>query len=140
MGMQSRGWNDPMGMQSRGWNDAGNDYDSAPARATSPVSEDERKWYIDQGFGDPNEMIGRRRAQPRMFGRNQIPAVQASAGSYKGVSAEARYLYQQSLAPKPAPVVAPVAAPAAGVSATLAVPPASTRYAGKALTINPVSS
>ena len=123
------------------FNNPRNNYDSAPAGTTSPVSEDERKWYMDQGFGDPNEVIGKRQAQPKTFsGRNQMPAVQASAGSYRGVSAEARYLYQQSLAPKPAPVVAPVAAPAAGVSATLAVPPASTRYAGKALTINPVSS
>lgn len=117
-----------------------NNYGFAPAGALSPVAEDERKWYMDQGFGDPNEVIGARGAQPRMMsGRNQMPAVAASAGKYKGVSPEARYLYQQSLVPKPKPVAAP-AAPAAGTSATLAVPPASTRYAGKALTINPMSS
>ena len=118
-----------------------NNYGFAPAGAPSPVAEDERKWYMDQGFGDPNEVIGRNKAQLETFsGRTRMAPIPASAGKYKGVSPEARYLYQQSLAPKPAPVVAPVAAPAAGVSATLAVPPGSTRYAGKALTINPVSS
>lgn len=35
-----------------------NNYGFAPAGAPSPVAEDERKWYMDQGFGDPNE-IGR---------------------------------------------------------------------------------
>jgi len=115
-------------------------YGSAPAGAPSPIAEDERKWYMDQGFGDPNEVYGARQAQPRMlYGKNQMPAVQASAGSYRGVSPEARYLYQQSRAPKPAPVAAPTAG-AAGASSTLAVPPTSTRYAGKALTINPMSS
>ena len=128
-----------MGMQ--GVRTLRDNFGSAPAGATSPVAEDERKWYMDQGFGDPNEVIGKREAQYQyrvMSGRSQMPAVAASAGKYKGVSPEARYLYQQSLAPKPAPVAA--ASTAAGVSSTLAVPPASTRYAGKALTINPVSS
>jgi len=115
-------------------------YGRAPAGAPSPVAQEERQWYMDQGFGDPNEVIGARGAQPRMMsGRNQMPAVAASTGKYKGVSPEARYLYQQSRAPKPAPVAAPTAA-AAGASGTLAVPPTSTRYAGNALTINPMSS
>jgi len=129
-----------MGMQ--GVRTLRDNFDSALAGATSPVAEDERKWYMDQGFGDPNEVIGKREAQYQyrmMSGRSQMPAVAASAGKYKGVSPEARYLYQQSRAPKPAPVAAPTAA-AAGASGTLAVPPTSTRYAGNALTINPMSS
>lgn len=118
-----------------GLNSSAGNYGRTPAGAPSPVAEDERKWYIDQGFGDPNEVIGARRAQPKMFsGRNQMPAVAASAGKYKGVSPEARYLYQQSLAPKPAP------APAPTPTAALAVPTATTRWAGNALTINPMSS
>ena len=52
------------------------------------------------------------------------------------------------LAPKPAPPPPPTPAPAPAfksqitgpVSSTLAVPPANTRYAGKALTINPMTS
>jgi hypothetical protein len=91
---------------------------------------------MDQGFGDPNEVIGARGAQPRMlYGKNQMPAVAASAGKYKGVSPEARYLYQQSSIPKTVYLQerAPSAASSLGV-------PANTRYAGKALTINPMSS
>lgn len=122
-----------------GFNNARKNYGFTSAETPSPVAEDERQWYISQGFGDPNEVIGKRGAQPRMMsGRNLMPEIQASAGSYRGVSPEARYLYRQSLVPKPAPAAAPVA-PAAGTSATLAVPPASTRYAGNALTINPAS-
>lgn len=109
-------------------------YGFTSAGAPSPVAQDERQWYIDQGFGDPNEV------QPRMMsGQKSMDLLAASAGSYRGVSPEARYLYRQSRAPKAAPVAAPVA-PAAGTSATLAVPPANTRYAGKSLTINPVTS
>lgn len=112
-----------------------NNYGAVTADQASPVAQDERQWYIDQGFGDPNEVIGKRGAMPRMVsGRNEMPARAAFAGSYRGVSPEARYLYRQSLAPKPAPVAA--AAPAVP---TLAVPPAATRWAGNALTINPTS-
>jgi hypothetical protein len=112
-------------------------YGAVTADQASPVAQDERQWYIDQGFGDPNEVAGQRGAQPGvMVGRNYRPAQPAFAGSYRGVSPEARYLYQQSRAPKPAPAPAPAPAPVAA----LAVPPASTRWAGKALTINPVSS
>ncbi len=111
-------------------------YGMTSAGAPSPIAQDERQWYIDQGFGDPNEVIGVRKAQPRMYsGKNLMPAIEASAGSYRGVSPEARYLYKQSLAPKPAPA----AAQSAPVP-TLAVPPATTRWAGNALTINPMSS
>lgn len=112
-----------------------NNYGFAPAGAPSPVAEDERKWYMDQGFGDPNEVIGARRAGPAyVSGKNYMGATKANAGKYKGVSPEARYLYQQSLAPKPAP------APAPTPTAALAVPTATTRWAGNALTINPMSS
>lgn len=113
-----------------------NNYGFASADQASPIAQDERQWYIDQGFGDPNEVIGKRAAQPRMFsGRNEIPAVQASAGSYRGVSPEARYLYRQSSIPKTVypQERAPSAASSLGV-------PANTRYAGKSLTINPVTS
>lgn len=112
-----------------------NNYGAVTADQASPVAQDERQWYIDQGFGDPNEVLGKRGARPRMVsGRNEMPARAAFAGSYRGVSPEARYLYRQSLAPKPAPAAA--AAPAVP---TLAVPPATTRWAGNALTINPTS-
>lgn len=118
-----------------GFGNARKNYGFTSAEAPSPVAEDERQWYIDQGFGDPNEVIGKRGAMPSMMsGKNQMPARAAFAGSYRGVSPEARYLYRQSLAPKPAPVAA--AAPAVP---TLAVPPATTRWAGNALTINPTS-
>jgi hypothetical protein len=111
-------------------------YGFAPAGAPSPIAQDERQWYIDQGFGDPSEVIGARKAGPAyVSGKNFMGATKASAGSYRGVSPEARYLYKQSLVPKAAPAAAqPAPVP------TLAVPPANTRYAGNALTINPMSS
>jgi hypothetical protein len=111
-------------------------YGFTSAEGPSPIAQDERQWYIDQGFGDPNEVIGARRGSARyVSGRNQMPAVNPYAGSYRGVSPEARYLYKQSLVPKPAPAAAqPAPVP------TLAVPPATTRWAGNALTINPMSS
>jgi hypothetical protein len=109
-------------------------YGFASANAPSPVAQEERQWYIDQGFGDPNEVVGRGDAMSALISRrNQALASVGAIGSYKGVSPEARYLYQQSRAPKPAP------APAPAPVAALAVPPATTRWAGKALTINPVS-
>ena len=99
------------------------------AGAPPPIEQEERQWYIDQGFGDPSEASG-----PMFMNRAFTPAGEAPRTStYRGVSPEARYLYKQSRAPKTAP------APAPAVQA-LAVPPASTRYACKALTINPMSS
>ena len=113
-----------------------NNYGAVTADQASPIAQDERQWYMDQGFGDPSEVLGKRRGQGQVTaGRNVMPARAAFAGSYRGVSPEARYLYQQSRAPKPAPAPAPAPAPVAA----LAVPPATTRWAGKALTINPVS-
>jgi hypothetical protein len=100
-----------------------------PAGAPPLIEQEERQWYIDQGFGDPSEASG-----PMFMGRSFTPAGKAPAPAYRGVSPEARYLYKQSRAPKSAPVPAP--AP----TAALAVPTATTRWAGKALTINPVSS
>ena len=101
-----------------------------PAEAQPPIEQEERQWYIDQGFGDPNEASG-----SMFMGRAFTPAGRARTSAYRGVSPEARYLYRQSLAPKPAPAPAPAAPTAA-----LAVPAATTRWAGKALTINPMSS
>jgi hypothetical protein len=109
-------------------------YGAVTADQASPIAQDERQWYMDQGFGDPSEVLGKSQGQGQVTaGRNVMPARAAFAGSYRGVSPEARYLYQQSRAPKPAP------APAPAPVAALAVPPATTRWAGKALTINPVS-
>jgi hypothetical protein len=95
------------------------------------MAGEERQWYIDQGFGDPNAVIGSRPA--RNLGR--FGNTPANAGYYQGVSPEARYLYTQSSMPKTVYLQerAPSAATSLGV-------PANTRYAGKSLTINPVTS
>jgi hypothetical protein len=113
-----------------------NNYGYGSAGNDSPFAKEERQWYIDQGFGDPSEVVGKRPAQRLVTaGRSQLPARAAFAGSYRGVSPEARYLYTQSSIPKTVYLQerAPSAASSLGV-------PASTRWAGNALTINPVSS
>ena len=113
-----------------------NNYGAVTADQASPIAQDERQWYMDQGFGDPSEVLGKRRGQGQVTaGRNVMPARAAFAGSYRGVSPEARYLYTQSSIPKTVYLQerAPSAASSLGV-------PASTRWAGNALTINPVSS
>jgi hypothetical protein len=112
-----------------------NNYGYGSAGNDSPFANEERQWYIDQGFGDPNEVVGKRGPSGGYTtGRTYNRPTPGTPGYYKGVSPEARYLYRQSLAPKPAPAPAPAAPTAA-----LAVPTATTRWAGKALTINPVS-
>ena len=58
------------------------------------------------------------------------------SGNYKGVNPTARYLYQQSSVPKT--VYLQERAPSAAAS-SLGVP-ANTRWAGKSLTINPVTT
>jgi hypothetical protein len=95
------------------------------------MAKEERQWYIDQGFGDPNAVTGSSPA--KNLGRfGNMPA---NAGYYQGVSPEARYLYTQSSIPKTVYLQerAPSAATSLGV-------PANTRYAGKSLTINPVAA
>jgi hypothetical protein len=94
------------------------------------MAKEERQWYKDQGFGDPNTVVGKR--QGAGGGRYGIPS---SAGYYQGVSPEARYLYTQSSIPKTVYLEqrAPSAASSLGV-------PANTRYAGKSLTINPMAA
>lgn len=104
-------------------------YGFGSTAAPSSVSQQERQWYIDNKFGDPYEVD----KQSKMFHPWMPPAV---SSNYKGVSNEARYLYQQSSAPPKTVYLqerAPSAASALGV-------PANTRYAGKSLTINPVAT
>ena len=110
-----------------GYGSAGND---------SSFAKEERQWYIDQGFGDPSEVVGKRGPSAGVVaGRTYYKPTPGSPGYYKGVSREARYLYTQSSIPKTVYLQerAPSAASSLGV-------PASTRWAGNALTINPVSS
>ena len=110
-----------------GYGSAGND---------SPFANEERQWYIDQGFGDPSEVVGKRGPSGGFTaGRTYYRPTPGTPGYYKGVSREARYLYTQSSIPKTVYLQerAPSAASSLGV-------PASTRWAGNALTINPVSS
>ena len=95
------------------------------------MAKEERQWYIDQGFGDPNAVTGSSPA--RNLGR--FGNKPANAGYYQGVTPEARYLYTQSSIPKT--VYLQERAPSAAT--TLGVP-ANTRYAGKSLTINPVAA
>jgi hypothetical protein len=92
------------------------------------MANEERQWYMDQGFGDPTKVVGKREGG----GKYRIPG---SAGYYQGVSPEARYLYTQSSIPKTVYLEqrAPSAASSLGV-------PANTRYAGKSLTINPMAA
>ena len=106
-------------------------YGASSADQASVIAQDERQWYIDNGFGDPNAVVGQMNPvnSPRYSSGG-------SPGSYKGVSAEARYLYTQRQPAKAAPA-AP--APVGGTSGVAATPPSITRWAGKALTINPVS-
>ena len=106
-----------------------NRYGFGSTAAPSSVSQQERQWYIDNKFGDPYEVD----KQSKMF-HPWMPPVTSS--NYKGVSNEARYLYQQSSVPKT--VYLQERAPSYGRS-SLGVP-ANTRYAGKSLTINPVTT
>jgi hypothetical protein len=95
------------------------------------MAKEERQWYMDQGFGDPSAVIGSTPARDLgKFGNKP-----ANAGYYQGVTPEARYLYTQSSIPKTVYLEqrAPLAATSLGV-------PANTRYAGKALTINPMAA
>jgi hypothetical protein len=119
-------------------------YGYGSASGPPSIAEEERQWYIDQGFGDPNEVVGKRATRSRLppglgvipvGSRIRTPYLPASDGSYRGVSPEARYLYTQSSIPKTVYLQerAPSAATSLGV-------PANTRYAGKSLTINPVTS
>jgi len=95
----------------------------------SSISEQERQWYINNKFGDPYEVD----KQSKMIHPWMPPA---TSSNYKGVSNEARYLYQQSLAPKT--VYLQERAPSAAASSLGA--PANTRWAGKSLTINPMAT
>jgi len=104
-------------------------YGFGSTAAPSSVSEQERQWYIDNKFGDPYEVD----KQSKMIHPWMPPA---TSSNYKGVSNEARYLYQQSSVPKT--VYLQERAPSTAASA-LGVP-ANTRFAGKSLTINPVAA
>lgn len=111
-------------------------YGYASAKAPSSIAEEERQWYISQGFGDPNEVVGNYPAFPGgTLGRTYTRPREAAPGYYKGVSPEARYLYTQSSIPKT--VYLEQRAPSA--TSSLGVP-ANTRWAGNSLTINPVTS
>lgn len=113
-----------------------NNYGYGSAGNDSPFAKEERQWYIDQGFGDPSEVVGKRGPSGGFTaGRTYYRPTPGTPGYYKGVSREARYLYTQSSIPKTVYLQerAPSAASSLGV-------PASTRWAGNALTINPVSS
>ena len=110
------------------------------ASETSTISPEERQWYQDNGYGDPMATV--EVAQPgtgrQMFGVGGALAGRARTKDdyktfYRGISTDGRDKYQRSLALKPAPAPAPA-------TTVLSTPPASTRYAGKALTINPMSS
>ncbi len=76
-----------------------NNYGYAKAGGASSIDAGERQWYIDNGFGDPLATTGATPARKGGFwmttGRNSsyIKPVAANPGYYKGVSAEARYLY-----------------------------------------------
>jgi hypothetical protein len=105
-------------------------YGFGSTAAPSSVSEQERQWYIDNKFGDPYEVD----KQSKMIHPWMPPA---TSSNYKGVSNEARYLYQQSSAPSKT-VYLQERAPSSAASA-LGVP-ANTRFAGKSLTINPVAA
>jgi hypothetical protein len=93
------------------------------------MAKEERQWYIDQGFGDPTKVVTQRSG---LYG-GKVKGT--STDYYQGVTPEARYLYTQSSIPKTVYLQerAPSAATSLGV-------PANTRYAGKALTINPVAA
>ena len=119
-----------LGMSQPSQNSSNYGYGSADK--ASVVSSEERQWYIDQGFGDPMSVAGQRASTSGRF------ASPGSPGYYQGVSAEARYLYKQRQPTKVAP--APIATPAGGTSGVTATPPSITRWAGNALTINPVTS
>ena len=130
-----------------GYGSAGNDspysnnYGYGSAGNDSPFANEERQWYIDQGFGDPSEVVGKSGPSSGGFTtgpyykRTYSRPTPGTPGYYKGVSREARYLYTQSSIPKTVYLQerAPSAASSLGV-------PASTRWAGNALTINPVPS
>lgn len=121
------------------------------------ISAEERQWYQDNGYGDPMAVV--KVAKPNtgvpLGGKNaegggsplaRVRTKNDYKSFYQGVKPQARDLYQQSLASKSASKSASAAAStaastaAAGTSAMLATPPSNTRYAGKALTINPMSS
>ena len=106
-----------------------NRYGFGSAASPSSISEQERQWYIDNKFGDPYEVD----KQSKMIHPWMAPL---TSSNYKGVSNEARYLYQQSSVPKT--VYLQERAPSAAAS-SLGVP-ANTRWAGKSLTINPVTT
>lgn len=118
--------NDSPYSKNYGYGSAGND---------SPFANEERQWYIDQGFGDPSEVVDTRQFYDFTTGRTYNRPTPKAPGYYKGVSREARYLYTQSSIPKT--VYSQERAPSAASSLGV---PASTRWAGNALTINPVSS
>jgi hypothetical protein len=118
--------NDSPYSKNYGYGSAGND---------SPFANEERQWYIDQGFGDPSEVVDTRQFYDFKTGRTYNRPTPKAPGYYKGVSREARYLYTQSSIPKT--VYSQERAPSAASSLGV---PASTRWAGNALTINPVSS
>ena len=108
-------------------------YGYGSADQASTMANEERQWYMDQGFGDPNKVVGQREGGG---GRGKFGLLsKPSAGYYQGVSPEARYLYTQSSIPKTVYLQerAPSAATSLGV-------PTNTRYAGKSLTINPMTS
>jgi hypothetical protein len=112
-----------------------NNYGYGSAGNDSPFANEERQWYIDQGFGDPSEVVDTRQFYDFKTGRTYNRPTPKAPGYYKGVSREARYLYTQSSIPKT--VYSQERAPSAASSLGV---PASTRWAGNALTINPVSS
>lgn len=109
-------------------------YGFGSAAESSAIPEQERQWYVSNKFGDPYE-VDKPQETLNPLGM-ALSGRKESAGSYKGVTPEARYLYQQSSIPKT--VYLQERAPSRASSA-LGVP-ANTRWAGKSLTINPVAT
>lgn len=81
----------------------------------SVFGEEERQWYIDNGFGDPNTSVEvlpvqpssspyspfgiygyGGRPSPYMMARTQAMRTQTPSNYYRGVSPEARYMYLQA--------------------------------------------
>jgi hypothetical protein len=110
-------------------------YGFGSATGPSSISQQERQWYMDNNLGDPYAVEKPKTPySPFLVG---LPGGQDyTSGNYRGVDPTARYLYQQSLAPKT--VYLQERAPSAAAS-SLGVP-ANTRWAGKSLTINPVAT
>jgi hypothetical protein len=78
-------------------------YGYGAASGPSAITEDEREWYIGNGYGDPLATTGATAATSGRYvtsGRNTsyIEPTAANPGYYQGVGTEARNAYLRALA------------------------------------------